>query len=96
MFRYISLMFKNSLRNKRRSVLTILSIGASLCLLGLLGALYRGLFLAPPMPGQELRIVTRQAGSMLADRIVALRCAHALVPFLVNYACICLVEHDGI
>ena len=57
MFRYLSLMFKNSLRNRRRSALTMLSIGMSLCLLGVLGALYRGLFLAPPTPGQELRLV---------------------------------------
>jgi putative ABC transport system permease protein len=57
MFRYLSLMFKNSLRNRRRSALTMISIGMSLCLLGVLGALYRGLFLAPPTPGQELRLV---------------------------------------
>jgi cell division protein FtsX len=36
MFRYFSLAFKNSLRNRRRSALTISSIAVSLCLLGLL------------------------------------------------------------
>jgi putative ABC transport system permease protein len=64
MFRYLSLMFKNSLRNRRRSVLTMISIGMSLCLLGVLGALYRGLFLAPPTPGQELRLVVHHKVSI--------------------------------
>lgn len=64
MIRYVPLMLKNALRNRRRSVLTILSIGASLCLLGLIFALYRGLFLAPPQPGQELRLITHHKVSM--------------------------------
>ena len=57
-------MLKNSLRNPRRSLLTIFSIAASLCLLGVLFALYRGLFLAPPAPGQELRLVTHHKVSI--------------------------------
>jgi putative ABC transport system permease protein len=57
-------MLKNSLRNRRRSVLTIFSIAASLCLLGVMFALYRGLFLAPPTPGQELRLVTHHKVSI--------------------------------
>src|SRR5579862_7109109 len=64
MFRYLPLMLKNSLRNRRRSVLTIFSIAASLCLLGVLFALYRGLFLSPPTPGQELRLVTHHKVSL--------------------------------
>ena len=64
MFRYLPLMLKNSLRNPRRSLLTIFSIAASLCLLGVLFALYRGLFLAPPAPGQELRLVTHHKVSI--------------------------------
>jgi putative ABC transport system permease protein len=64
MFRYLPLMLKNSLRNRRRSVLTIFSIAASLCLLGVMFALYRGLFLAPPTPGQELRLVTHHKVSI--------------------------------
>jgi len=64
MFRYVPLMIKNALRNRRRSTLTILSIAASLCLLGVMFALYRGLFLAPPKPGQELRLVARHKVSM--------------------------------
>ena len=66
MFRYLSLILKNSLRNRRRSILTMISIGMSLCLLGVLGALYRGLFLAPPAPGQELRLITHHKVSILS------------------------------
>src|SRR5260370_24826637 len=64
MLRYVPLMLKNALRNRRRSVLTILSVSASLCLLGLICALYRGLFLAPPQPGQELRLISHHKVSM--------------------------------
>jgi putative ABC transport system permease protein len=64
MFRYQSLILKNCLRNRRRSILTLLSIGMSLCLLGVLGALYRGLFLSAPTPGQELRLVVHHKVSI--------------------------------
>jgi len=65
MLRYIPLMFKNALRNRRRSLLTIGSIAVSLCVLGLLMALYHGLFLAGPgTPAQALRLVTHHRVSM--------------------------------
>jgi putative ABC transport system permease protein len=64
MFRYVGLMWKNALRNRRRSALTIVSLGFSLCLLGVLFALYRGLFLAPASPGMELRLVTHHKVSI--------------------------------
>lgn len=58
-------MFKNALRNKRRSLLTIGSIAVSLCVLGLLMALYRGLFLSgPATPAQALRLVTHHRVSI--------------------------------
>jgi putative ABC transport system permease protein len=63
--RYIPLMFKNALRNRRRSLLTIGSIAVSLCVLGLLMALYHGLFLAgPATPAQALRLVVHHRVSM--------------------------------
>jgi len=63
--RYIPLIFKNGLRNRRRSALTIASIAVSLCILGMLMALYRGLFLAgPATPGQALRLVTHHKVSI--------------------------------
>jgi putative ABC transport system permease protein len=64
MLRHLPLIWKNSLRNRRRSLLTIFSIAASFCLLGLLFALYRGLFLSDPTPAQALRLVTRHRVSL--------------------------------
>jgi putative ABC transport system permease protein len=64
MFRYFSLAFKNTFRNKRRSILTISSIAVSLCLFGVLIAMYHALFMAQPTPGQALRLVTRHKVSL--------------------------------
>ncbi len=65
MFRYLPLVFKNSLRNRRRSTLTIASIAVSFCILGLLMALYHGLFLAgPATPAQALRVIVHHRVSM--------------------------------
>ena len=64
MFRFFSLVVKNSLRSKRRSILTILSIAASLCLLGVLGALYYMFFLSEATEDQALRLVVRNRVSL--------------------------------
>jgi putative ABC transport system permease protein len=64
MFRFFSLAFKNSVRNRRRSILTISSIAVSLCLLGVLIAIYHALFYAEATPGQALRLVTRHKVSL--------------------------------
>jgi putative ABC transport system permease protein len=63
-FRYFSLAFKNSLRNQRRSILTIASMAVSLCLLGVLMAMYHALFLKDQTPGQAMRLVTRHKVSL--------------------------------
>jgi putative ABC transport system permease protein len=63
-FKYFSLAFKNSLRNRRRSVLTISSVAVSLCLLGVLIAIYHALFYAQATPGQALRLVVRHKVSL--------------------------------
>jgi putative ABC transport system permease protein len=63
-FKYIPLILKNSLRSRRRSLLTILSIGASLCLLGVLGAFYHMFFLEPATENQALRLVVRNRVSL--------------------------------
>jgi cell division protein FtsX len=44
MVQHLPLIFKNSIRNKRRTVLTLFSIAASLCLLGFLMALYHSFY----------------------------------------------------
>src|SRR5256885_16227430 len=65
MLRYLPLVLKNALRNRRRSMLTIGSIAVSLCVLGLLMALYRGLFLSgPATPAQALRLVVHHRVSI--------------------------------
>ena len=64
MFRYFSLAYKNTFRNKRRSILTISSIAVSLCLFGVLIAMYHALFMSQPTPGQALRLVTRHKVSL--------------------------------
>ena len=64
MLRFIPLMFKNTLRNRRRSVLTIGSVAVSLCILGVLMAMYHALFLSDPTPTQALRLVVRHRVSL--------------------------------
>jgi putative ABC transport system permease protein len=64
MFRHFPLVFRNAIRNRRRSVLTICSVAASLCLLGILMALYHAFFLSPPTKEQALRLVTRNRISL--------------------------------
>ncbi len=56
---YLPLILKNTLRNRRRGTLTIASIAISLCLLGVLMAMYRALFFGGEQtPAQALRLVT--------------------------------------
>src|SRR5437868_5550779 len=73
MFRYLPLMIKNSLRNRRRSVLTIGSIAVSLCILGVLFAMYRSLFLAEATPAQALRLVCRHRVSLTQSMPISYR-----------------------
>ena len=55
---YLSLVLRNTLRNRRRSSLTVASMAVSLCLLGVLLTLYRALFYGgETTPGQAKRIV---------------------------------------
>src|SRR5215470_2938394 len=62
--RYFGLIFKNSLRNPRRSVLTIASIAVSLCILTVLIAMYQAMFFGETTPAQALRLVTRHRVSL--------------------------------
>src|SRR5690348_16236013 len=59
MARYLPLIFKNGLRNRRRSMLTIASVALSLCLLGLLMAIYHAFYFGQETPQQALRLATR-------------------------------------
>ncbi|HBY64392.1 MAG TPA: ABC transporter ATP-binding protein, partial [Solibacterales bacterium] len=63
--RYLSLIAKNALRNRRRSILTICSIAASLCLLGVLFAIYNAFYLSgDDSEAKSLRLVTRNKVSL--------------------------------
>lgn len=62
--RYLPLILKNCWRNRRRTVLTILSIGVSMCLLGVMVTLYYAFYLSDPTPDSALRLVTRNKVSL--------------------------------
>jgi putative ABC transport system permease protein len=63
MFRYLPLILKSSMRNKRRSLLTIASAATSLCLLGTLMAIYQAFYTGEAPPQQALRLITRNRAS---------------------------------
>lgn len=58
MGRYLPLVWKNVLRNRRRTLLTVMSLGLSLCLLGLMMAIYYALYFSDTPPAQALRLAT--------------------------------------
>ena len=63
--RFLTLIVKNCLRNRRRSFLTIFSLSISLCLLGVMAALYYALFFGAPPTAQARRAVTRHKVSIV-------------------------------
>lgn len=64
MSRYLSLAFKNTWRNRRRTFLTVMSMTVSLCLLGTLISVYHALFYGQATPGQALRVIVRHRVSL--------------------------------
>src|SRR5215831_10319230 len=64
MSRYLPLILKNCWRNRRRTVLTVASIAVSMCLLGVMIALYHAFYLSAPAPDQALRLVVRNRVSL--------------------------------
>jgi putative ABC transport system permease protein len=59
-----SFVRKNSFRNRRRSILTVLSIGFSLLLLTLMMTIWRGFFVDKGTADSALRLVTRHKVSL--------------------------------
>ena len=57
--KYLRLIVKNATRNKRRSILTILSISAAILLLALMQAIINSFDSASDLTGAELRLVVR-------------------------------------
>lgn len=65
MLRYVSLVIANTLRNRRRSALTVASIAVALCLLAVLAASYLALFGEPEAsPAEALRLMTHHKVSI--------------------------------
>lgn len=58
LLRFGPLIMKNALRNKRRSLLTVLSISISICLLATMFSLYWSFFLRDAAADQALRLIT--------------------------------------
>jgi putative ABC transport system permease protein len=72
MFKYLPLVVKNSLRNRRRSLLAVASIASSLCVLSVLIAIYRVLFLgSDSTPAQALRLITHHRVSLAQSLPIA-------------------------
>src|SRR5271165_305091 len=64
MMRFLPLILKNCWRNRRRTLLTIASIGVSMCLLGVMIAMFHAMYLSDATPEQALRLVTRNRVSL--------------------------------
>ena len=62
--RFFPLILKNCWRNRRRTLLTVASIGVSMCLLGVMIAMFHALYLSDATPEQALRLVTRNRVSL--------------------------------
>lgn len=64
MLRNLPLILKNCWRNRRRTILTIISISVSLCVLGVLLAIYHAFYLSDAPPSQALRLIVRNRISL--------------------------------
>ncbi|HEY3836017.1 MAG TPA: FtsX-like permease family protein [Bryobacteraceae bacterium] len=64
MLRHLPLILKNCWRNRRRTILTILSISVSLCLLGVMMAIYHAFYFKAPDSYQALRLIVRNRVSL--------------------------------
>lgn len=62
--RHIPLILKNCWRNRRRTILTVLSISVSLCLLGVMMAIYHAFYVQEAPSYEALRLVVRNRVSL--------------------------------
>jgi putative ABC transport system permease protein len=80
MFRYLPLVLKNCWRNRRRTILTVVSIGISMCLLGVMIAMFHAFYLSNPTPAQALRLVARNRVSLTVPMPLSYRSQMERVP----------------
>lgn len=81
MFRLLSLIFRNVLRNRRRTALTLGSTAVSLALLALVVALYQALFYGQPAsPAEALRVICRHRVSLTQPLPASLQATIASTP----------------
>jgi putative ABC transport system permease protein len=64
MLKFVPLVGKNLFRNRRRTILTVLSVAASLFLLGILLTVYAAFFHRDTSPDQAKRLITRHKVSL--------------------------------
>jgi putative ABC transport system permease protein len=67
MLRYLPLILKNCWRNRRRTILTVVSIAVSMCLLGVMISVYHAFYLSSPAPEEALRLVVRNRISLTVE-----------------------------
>lgn len=85
MLQHLPFILRNTLRNRRRSVLTVMSMAVSLCLLGLLLSLYLAFFHAPDAsPAAALRLVVRHRVSLTQILPVSYKQRIASIPHVVG------------
>jgi putative ABC transport system permease protein len=77
---HLALVLKNAWRNRRRTMLTVMSIGVSLCLLGVLMAVYKAFYLTEATPEQARRLVVRNRVSLALSMPASYRDRIAQVP----------------
>jgi putative ABC transport system permease protein len=81
MFRYVSLILANSLRNRRRAALTTASMAVSLCLLSMLAVAYRALFVtSEASPAEALRLITHHKVSITQPMPVSYKSKIGQIP----------------
>jgi len=77
---------KNTFRNRRRSILTIISIGVSLLLLTLMMTIWRAFYIDSGPPESALRLITRHRVSLTFALPMAYREKIRAIPGVVNVA----------
>jgi len=81
MLQHLPFITRNALRNRRRSSLTVASVTVSLCLLGVLLAMYHSLFSPDDTsPAQALRLVVHHRVSLAQPLLAAYKPRIAAVP----------------